>query len=84
MSLSCQDTNTNPRADALARLTYPFTWIGAMLAGRYARIGETLALWRSRRRERYALTELSDYMLKDIGISRCEVYRETSKRFWHE
>ncbi|HEY2890680.1 MAG TPA: DUF1127 domain-containing protein [Dongiaceae bacterium] len=84
MSLSCEDTNANPRADGIARMFHPFARFGAMLASPFARFNETLQLWRGRRRERLALGELSDYMLKDIGISRCEVFRETTKHFWHE
>jgi uncharacterized protein YjiS (DUF1127 family) len=84
MSLSCEDTNVTPRADGIARLFHPFAWFGAVLASRYTRFNDTLQLWRGRRRERLALDEMSDYMLKDIGISRCEVYRETSKHFWNE
>ncbi len=35
-----------------------------------------------RRRSRHALLELSDDMLKDIGISRSEAYREANRPFW--
>jgi uncharacterized protein YjiS (DUF1127 family) len=36
-----------------------------------------------RRRSRLALLELSDDMLKDIGVSRCEAYREATRPFWN-
>jgi uncharacterized protein YjiS (DUF1127 family) len=84
MSLSCEDTNVTPRADGIARLFQPFARFAAMLTSPFARFNETVQLWRGRRRERLALRELSDYMLKDIGISRCDVYRETTKQFWRE
>ncbi len=84
MSMSCEDTNTNPRADGIARLIHPFARFGALFTSPFARFNEIVQLWRGRRRERLALGELSDYMLKDIGISRCEVFRETTKHFWHE
>jgi uncharacterized protein YjiS (DUF1127 family) len=40
--------------------------------------------WRERDRQRRALQNLNDDMLKDIGLSRCDVYRESSKEFWRE
>ena len=40
--------------------------------------------WRERGRQRRALQNLNDDMLKDIGLSRCDVYRESSKGFWRE
>jgi uncharacterized protein YjiS (DUF1127 family) len=38
--------------------------------------------WLERRRQRHALLELSDHMLKDIGLSRSEAGREGRKPFW--
>jgi uncharacterized protein YjiS (DUF1127 family) len=38
--------------------------------------------WIERYRQRRALLELSDHMLKDIGISRSEAEREGRKPFW--
>ena len=35
-----------------------------------------------RKRTRRALSELSDYELKDIGLSRCDAEREARRRFW--
>ncbi len=43
---------------------------------------ETLFEWQERARERNHLETLSDYHLKDMGISRADVVRETSKPFW--
>ena len=40
--------------------------------------------WRERDWQRRALQNLNDDMLKDIGLSRCDVYRESSKGFWRE
>jgi uncharacterized protein YjiS (DUF1127 family) len=40
--------------------------------------------WRERWRTRRHLTRLSDYMLKDIGISRADVTEEAEKPFWRE
>ena len=38
--------------------------------------------WLERRRQRLALLELSDHMLKDVGLSRLDAYREGRKSFW--
>lgn len=40
--------------------------------------------WRQLRRERYALRYLSDDMLKDIGLSREDVQRESRRPFWDD
>jgi uncharacterized protein YjiS (DUF1127 family) len=41
-----------------------------------------LAEWRQRARSRNELQLLSDQTLRDIGVSRCDVHREITKRFW--
>ena len=41
-----------------------------------------LDAWIERHRQRNALLELSDTMLKDIGISRADAMHEGSKPFW--
>ena len=38
--------------------------------------------WSERHRQRRALLELSDHVLKDIGISRGEAEREGRRPFW--
>lgn len=38
--------------------------------------------WLERRRQRRALLELSDHMLKDIGVSRSDAVQEGMKPFW--
>ena len=43
---------------------------------------DRLQVWQDRARERRALRELSDSMLKDIGISRVDANREATKPFW--
>lgn len=41
-----------------------------------------LSTWRERARQRRALLTLSDAMLRDIGISRCDACGEGWKPFW--
>jgi len=40
--------------------------------------------WFERAAQRRRLGELEDRMLKDIGVSRGEAYRESSKWFWQD
>lgn len=44
----------------------------------------TVRLWRQRKRTRQLLAAFDDRMLKDIGITRCELQREITKPFWRQ
>ncbi|WP_274630665.1 DUF1127 domain-containing protein [Arvimicrobium flavum] len=41
-----------------------------------------MARMMERRRTRLALLELTDYQLKDIGVSRSDAHREGVRRIW--
>ena len=64
---------------------------GALLALAAVELAAAFALYaimlavacQQRVRERRALAALDDRMLRDIGISRADAERETSKPFWH-
>jgi len=43
-----------------------------------------IVTWLERSRERQALLALDDWVLKDIGLSRADVMRESDKPFWRE
>lgn len=43
-----------------------------------------IRIWFERSRQRRALLRLDSYMLKDIGISRCDAEREAAKWFFQE
>jgi uncharacterized protein YjiS (DUF1127 family) len=47
-----------------------------------AAIAATVSLWMERRRGRRALAEFDDHQLRDIGLSRADAWRESSKCFW--
>ena len=47
-----------------------------------SRLAATLRLWGERFREREALGALTDRELRDIGLSRGDVYAELAKPFW--
>ena len=42
----------------------------------------TVAGWQIRSRQRTALRRLNDHMLKDIGVTRADAWREAAKPFW--
>jgi uncharacterized protein YjiS (DUF1127 family) len=56
----------------------------ASLDGLAARLYATLAAWHERRRQRRALLGLGDDLLKDIGVSRADAWREGTKPFWRD
>ena len=58
--------------------------VGYQPAGRAlaAQIVETVLTWVERVRQRRQLGQLSDHMLRDIGLSRADVESEVAKRFW--
>ena len=41
-----------------------------------------LKTWRRRAEDRQTLVTMSDMMLRDIGITRCDAMNEASKPFW--
>lgn len=66
------------RAATLVRQAYP----RPELSGSISSLLRTVETWLGRRRQRRSLLELSDHMLKDIGITRCEAVQEGDKPFW--
>ncbi|HET8789917.1 MAG TPA: DUF1127 domain-containing protein [Modicisalibacter sp.] len=53
-----------------------------MLLARFTRLLVTLSQYQKRHCSRQRLLTLSDHQLKDIGLTRADVQRETSKSFW--
>jgi len=54
------------------------------IEGFAARIMRGLKLWVSRSNERRLLAQMNEHMLQDIGLTRIDVERETSKFFWQK
>ena len=54
--------------------------------GRIGRCRQTIARWIARSRQRWALRAIAEandiHLLKDIGVSREEAFREADKPFW--
>jgi uncharacterized protein YjiS (DUF1127 family) len=51
-------------------------------SGILAQLGETLHVWRDRRRARQELTQWSQRDLHDIGLSWSDIAAEAGKPFW--
>jgi uncharacterized protein YjiS (DUF1127 family) len=49
-------------------LRWPASWMEALLRGH------------DRRKERRVFDQMTDYMLKDIGLSRCDLYDDLGRR----
>ena len=56
------------------------------VAGRISRSRHSIACWIARSRQRRALREIAErndlHLLKDIGVSQQEAFREADKPFW--
>jgi len=51
-------------------------------AGWLSLLADTLLLWQARSEQRRRLAACDDAMLKDLGLSRADIERETRKPFW--
>jgi uncharacterized protein YjiS (DUF1127 family) len=60
----------------------PFAPSLRWLTSRAWRVADLILLWRERARQRRQLACLSDRMLRDIGLTRADVWVESSKPFW--
>ncbi|NJO36479.1 MAG: DUF1127 domain-containing protein [Rhizobiales bacterium] len=47
-----------------------------------AKVARVTAVWRSRARDRDALSRLNDHCLRDIGLTQHDVMIECEKPFW--
>jgi uncharacterized protein YjiS (DUF1127 family) len=52
------------------------------IARGFARSLDQWSKWGERARQRREFRELPDYLLRDIGLSRCDAEREARKPFW--
>ncbi len=43
---------------------------------------QLIVIWQERAEQRHILRELDGRMLKDIGVSRSDAYKEANKPFW--
>ena len=48
----------------------------------FARLGHLILQWQSRAEQRFALAQLDNRMLRDIGIDHTSAKSEAAKPFW--
>lgn len=63
-------------------------WMGSILAEfrinlRPVVVFDTIMTWIERSRQRRALRQLDDHLLRDLGVSRVDAQQEADKPFWH-
>ena len=51
---------------------------------RLIKAADMFLIWYDRARERQALLSMDDHMLRDIGLSRADIWDEARKPFWQE
>jgi uncharacterized protein YjiS (DUF1127 family) len=71
------------RAHAALALVLALGWFALHRFGKDAgRVAEGGLTWLERARQRRQLAELSDHMLRDIGLTRADAWAESEKPFW--
>ncbi|SDR96079.1 DUF1127 domain-containing protein [Pseudomonas oryzae] len=50
----------------------------------WRRVWQRIVRWRQLARQRRQLAMLSDVALKDIGLSRADIWEETQRPFWDD
>lgn len=53
-----------------------------LLAALAVRFAAYVTMWEQRRRTRVNLSHLDDRLLADVGLTRLQAYKETSRHFW--
>ena len=72
-----------PREQSVLALPLALVWYAQDRLGECAgRVAETGLTWLERARQRRALRELNDHMLRDIGLTRADAWAESDKPFW--
>jgi uncharacterized protein YjiS (DUF1127 family) len=81
-------TLRRPRAGPQARLFRTPRDRRAQIKRLIVLMGATVKRWVTRSRQRWALYEIAErndhHLLKDIGVSREEAFREAGKPFWRQ
>jgi uncharacterized protein YjiS (DUF1127 family) len=72
-----------PRGQSVLALLLALAWLAVRRFSHGAvRVAEVALTWLERSRQRRQLAELSDYMLRDIGVTRVDAWAEAEKPFW--
>jgi uncharacterized protein YjiS (DUF1127 family) len=73
----------SPRERSSLALLPALAWLAVRRFGDGAgRVAEVALTWLERSRQRRQLGQLSDYMLRDIGLTRIDAWAEAKKPFW--
>ena len=71
------------RTHAVLALSLALAWFALRRLGHgTGRVAERGLIWLERARQRRQLRELSDHMLRDIGLTRADAWAESEKPFW--
>ena len=71
------------RAHGVLALFLALGWyVGRRLGHGAGWAAECGLIWLERARQRRQLAELSDHMLRDIGLTRADAWAESDKPFW--
>ncbi|SQF99773.1 Uncharacterized conserved small protein [Paucimonas lemoignei] len=57
---------------------------GSLTARAFKSVKAHVSRWYELHRQRRQLAKLSDEALKDLGLSRADVYREAEQHFWND
>jgi uncharacterized protein YjiS (DUF1127 family) len=72
-----------PRPPSAPGILLALAWLaGRRLAQACHRAAEIWLAWSDRSRQRRQLAQLSDHMLRDIGLNRADAWAEADKPFW--
>ena len=72
-----------PSTQSVLALLLAFAWLAVRRLGQAAgQAAEAGLMWLERSRQRRQLAQLSDHMLRDIGLTRADAWAEAEKRFW--
>ena len=62
--------------------THLLTVLPLSTLGKLHVLGSAIGMWLERSRQRMALAELDDRLLRDIGVTSAQARREAAKPFW--
>lgn len=72
-----------PRSRSPVVVLWALVWLCLRWLGYGAfRAAAAVSVWLDRSRQRRQLAQLSDHMLRDIGLTRVDAWAEAEKPFW--
>lgn len=74
----------NERIPGAALQEAPVVGVSASLFKAFGSLIRILEIWQERAEQRRHLLELDERLLRDIGLSRYDAFREAAKPFWRQ